>query len=254
MNMQKRIWIVVAFLVSWSVRADEVNISAAASLKECLNEIIEAYGKKMPNTRIVPNYEASGKLQKQIENGAPVDLFISANQDKMDAVEKKALIKKGSRINLLGNKVVLIVPVAKPRVIDSFAALGSDKLKASGLAIGDPKVVPAGAYALDVLAFFKITDQVLPKVVYAQNVRAVLAYVAQGEVDAGIVYLTDALAMKERVKIIATAPEGSHQPTIYPAAVVTTGANAAGGEAFLSFLKGDEAAQIFITYGFTKAR
>lgn len=253
MNMKTMKWMAVVVLATWSVCADEVNISAAASLKECLNEIIAAYGKKMPNTRIIPNYEASGKLQKQIENGAPVDLFISANQDKMDAVEKKALIKKGSRINLLENKVVLIVPVTKPSVIDSFAALGGDTLKANGLAIGDPKVVPAGAYALEVLAFFKIKEQVLPKVVYAQNVRAVLAYVAQGEVDAGVVYLTDALVMKERVKIVATAPEGSHQPTIYPAAVVTTGANAAGGEAFLAFLKGDVATSIFIQYGFTKA-
>ena len=253
MNMRTMKWMAVAVLATWVVHADEVNISAAASLKECLNEIIEAYGKKMPATRIIPNYEASGKLQKQIENGAPVDLFISANQDKMDAVEKKALIKKGSRVNLLENQVVLIVPCATTNTIDSFAALGSDKLKANGLAIGDPKVVPAGAYALEVLTFFKVKDQVLPKVVYAQNVRAVLAYVAQGEVDAGVVYLTDARVMKESVKIVATAPKGSHQPTIYPAAVVTTGSNAAGGEAFLAFLKGDVATQIFIKYGFTKA-
>ncbi|MDR1924450.1 MAG: molybdate ABC transporter substrate-binding protein [Planctomycetaceae bacterium] len=229
----------------------EMNLAAGAGLKDCLNAQIALYKKSVPDVKILANYEASGKLQEQIVNGAPVDLFISANQEKMDAVEKKNLVVKGTRKDILKNKIVLIVPTSRPSPFHCFACLGTDKLKDKGIAIGDPKVVPAGKYAKEVFESLKISDKVLPKAVLAQNVRAVLTYVAQGEVDAGVVYYTDALIMPDKVKIIAEAPPKSHSPTIFPAAVIKTGNNPEGGKAFLKFLGTPEAIEIFKRYGYS---
>jgi molybdate transport system substrate-binding protein len=231
----------------------EVNLAAGAGLKDCLNAQIMLYKKVAPDIKIVANYEASGKLQEQIVNGAPVDVFISANQDKMNLVAKQNLIIKNTRINLVQNKIVLIAPKFGKSVINCFNCLGTDKLKDKGIAIGDPNVVPAGKYAVEVFESLKIADKVLPKSVFAQNVRAVLTYVAQGEVDAGVVYYTDALLMPDKVKVIAEAPAGSHSPVIFPVAVIATGNNPEGGKAFLNFLTTPNAIKIFENFGYTMA-
>ncbi len=228
----------------------EVSVSAAVSLKECLNEIIANYQSANAGVKIIPNYDASGKLEMQIENGAPVDVFISANQDKMDLLENKGLLQKGSRTNLLENKVVLIVPASGASTITSFKDLASPELKDKSIAIGDPQVVPAGKYALEIFQNLGIEAAVKPKLVYAQNVRAVLTYVAQNEVAAGVIYETDGVLFKDKVKIVAYAPSGSHTPVVYPAAVVTTGRAAKDGGAFLAYLKTPAAAGIFKKYGF----
>jgi molybdate transport system substrate-binding protein len=229
----------------------EVNLAAGAGLKDCLNAQIALYKKVSPDVKIVPNYEASGKLSEQIVNGAPVDVFISANQDKMDLVARRNLIVKGTRKNLVKNKIVLIAPKSANSVIHCFNCLGTDKLKDKGIAIGDPKVVPAGKYAVEVFETLKIADKVLPKAVFAQNVRAVLTYVAQGEVDVGVVYYTDALLVPDKVKIISEAPAGSHSPVIFPAAIIATGNNPEAGKAFLKFLTTPEAIKNFKNFGYT---
>ncbi|MDR2756568.1 MAG: molybdate ABC transporter substrate-binding protein [Planctomycetaceae bacterium] len=253
----KRLLLFVLILFCCSVvqtqAAKPVYLAAGAGLKDCLNEQIVLYKKTAPDVTVIPNYEASGKLQEQINNGAPVDVFISANQDKMDLVESKNLLVSETRKNLVTNKIVLIVPSNGKSPIHCFNCLGGDKLKIKGLAIGDPKVVPAGKYATEIFDFLEITDQVMPKVVFAQNVRAVLTYVAQNEVDAGIVYLTDALIMKDKVEVVAEAPKDSHSPVIFPAAIVRTGDNPDGGKAFLQFLFSPEAEKVFKKFGYGMA-
>ncbi|MDR3182880.1 MAG: molybdate ABC transporter substrate-binding protein [Planctomycetaceae bacterium] len=254
MNLRRRFLLLAVILAAGltvnAAKAAELNLAAAASLKECMNEIIVLYKTAAPNVKVVANYEASGTLQKQIENGAAADVFISANQEKMDILEQKGFTVKETRKNLLKNKVVLIVPKNAASPIKTFADLGSDKLKEKGLAIGDPKVVPAGKYATDIFKTLKIEDKVMPKTVLAQNVRAVLAYVAQQEVDAGIVYLTDAMLMKDKVVVVDEAPEKSHEPTIYPSAVIKTGGSIEDGKSFQQFLFSEKSAALFKKYGF----
>ncbi|MDR2345419.1 MAG: molybdate ABC transporter substrate-binding protein [Planctomycetaceae bacterium] len=229
----------------------EINLAAGAGLKDCLNAQIALYKNVAPNIKITPNYEASGKLQEQIGNGAPVDLFISANQEKMDLLEKRNLVVKGTRINLVQNKIVLIAPKSRESAIHCFNCLGTEKLKDKGIAIGDPKVVPAGKYAVEVFKSLKISEKVMSKAVLAQTVRHVLTYVARGEADAGVVYYTDTLIMPDKVKIIAEAPEGSYSPAIFPAAVIATGNNPEGGKAFLKFLTSPEAIKVFKNFGYS---
>jgi len=250
MKMKSMLVIAAVCLGMAGAYCADVSVSAAVSLKECLNEIIANYQSATPGIKIIPNYDASGKLEMQIENGAPVDVFISANQDKMDLLENKGLLQKGSRTNLLENKVVLIVPSTSALKITSFKDLASPELKEKSIAIGEPQVVPAGKYALEIFQKLGIEAAVKPKLVYAQNVRAVLTYVAQNEVAAGVIYETDGVLFKDKVKIAAYAPAGSHTPVIYPAAVVTTGKAAKDGAAFLAYLKTPAAAEIFKKYGF----
>jgi len=231
----------------------EIHLAAGAGLKDTLNELIDEYKKIAPNITVIANYEASGTLQKQIENGAPADIFVSANQDKMDLLEEKNLLVAGTRRNLVQNEIVLIVPKDRNAAIQNFDDLGTDKLREKGLAIGDPKVVPAGQYAVEIFDSLKISENVMPKTVLAQNVRAVLTYVAQGEVDAGVVYKTDAMTMPDKVVIISAAPPKSHTPAIFPAALVTTGSNPEAAKAFLNFLFSPEAAAVFLKNGYTMA-
>ncbi|MDR3197141.1 MAG: molybdate ABC transporter substrate-binding protein [Planctomycetaceae bacterium] len=237
-------------VLTCSVRAAEITVSAAASLKDCLNEIIAIYEKDNAGTKIVPNYAASGTLAKQIENGAPADVFISADKQRMTYLAEKKLLVTGTQKQLLLNKVVLIVPKGKNSPITSFADLGTDMLKEQRLAIGDPKSVPAGTYAMEIFKTLNIVDKVIPKIVYGNTVRAVLTYTAQNEVDAGVVYLTDAILMKDKVTVVAEAPANSHTPVIYPAAVTKTGSNLEGGKTFLQFLTSEKSKKVFVKYGF----
>jgi len=249
MKMKKLLSGILAFAAA-SACCTEVNLAAAASLKECLNEIIRHYQQENPGIKIIPNYEASGKLKTQIEHGAPADLFISADRDKMNLLEKKGLLQPGTRCDLLGNKVVLIVPAESGLQLRSFADLASGQFAGKTVAVGDPGVVPAGRYAAEVFRHLGIADAVMPRTVFAQNVRAVLTFVAQGEAEAGVVYETDAKLMAGKVRIAAEAPEGSHSPVVFPAAVIASGAARAEGGNFLAYLKTPAAAAVFRQYGF----
>jgi molybdate transport system substrate-binding protein len=242
------LFIVLFFAVS--LQGAEVNVSAAASLKDALNDIIQLYKKANSGDTIVPNYGSSGALLKQIENGAPADVFISADQQRMDTLEKKKLLVADTRKDLLGNSIVLITAKSSKSGVKSFQDLATDKIGSQQLAIGEPKSVPVGTYAMEIFEFLKIKDAVKPKLVFAADVRAVLAYVARNETEVGIVYRTDALIMPEKITVIAEAPAKSHTPIIYPAAITVTGTNPKGGKAFLDFLFSKPAEDVFKKYGF----
>jgi molybdate transport system substrate-binding protein len=228
----------------------DLTVSAAISLKDALDEIEVLYAAEHSGAAAVHfNLGGSGTLQRQIEQGAPVDVFISASPKEMDALEAKGLLDAGSRRNLVRNSVVLIVPAGSSG-ISSFEDL--TKSVAKIIAVGEPQTVPAGQYAKEILTHFSIYDQVKSKLVLAKDVRQVLTYVETGNADAGIVYATDAKVSK-KVTVVATAPTDSHSPVIYPAAVIKNSKDPDAAKAFLDFLAGSKAQAIFQKFGFIPA-
>jgi molybdate transport system substrate-binding protein len=227
-------------------------ISAAASLTNAMNEIIALYNASDPSLSITPVYGASGTLRGQIEQGAPADIFFSAAESHMQKLAGEGLIMDGTVSNLLKNEVVLIVPSDAKKIVTSFDSLTSDPVKQ--IAIGEPGSVPAGAYTKEILTTLGTWDQLSAagKFVYAKDVRQVLTYVEQGEVQAGIVYSTDA-AISNKVTVICNAPAGSHKPIIYPVAIIKATQNETGAKAFYNFLRSDSALAIFAKYGFLSA-
>ncbi|MBD2567406.1 molybdate ABC transporter substrate-binding protein [Anabaena lutea] len=221
-------------------------ISAAASLKEVLEEIKPLYQQTQPNVNISYNFGSSGALQQQIEQGAPVDIFISAAKKQMDALEQKRYLLAGTRKIIAKNRLVLVVPKNVVGV-SSFYNLKDEKIKK--IAIGEPRSVPAGQYAQQVLEKLNIWKTVKPKIVYANNVRQVLASVESGNADAGLVYKTDA-KISNQVKVVVAADEKYHSPIIYPLAVLKRSKNVDAVKAFAQFLSGNEARVVFQKYGF----
>ena len=224
----------------------DVTISAAISLKDALNEVESIYTSSHSGTALHLNLGASGTLQQQIEQGAPVDVFISASPKEMDALESKGMLLPGTRHDLVKNQVVLIVPADRPGV-SNFQDLLRTEVK--NVAMGEPRTVPAGNYAQQVLTHFGIYDQLKPKLVFGKDVRQVLAYVATDNADAGIVYATDA-RITTRVKVVATAPDDSHAPVIYPVAIIKTSHEPSAAREFEQFLLGSQAHDVFAKYGF----
>ena len=221
--------------------AAELTVSAAASLKDALKEIATAFTEVRPDVSVVYNFGGSGQLQHQLGHGAPVDVYLAAAPRHLDALEAKALLKSGSRRDLLSNELVLIAPHdATP--VRGFADLVKPQIR--HVMIGEPRSVPAGAYSAEVFAFLKIAAALEPKLVRALDVRQVLASVATGNVDAGMVYRTDARTSK-KVRVVAAAPPGSHTPIIYPAAVLAASREPAAAMAFLDFLSSRTAGEIF---------
>jgi molybdate transport system substrate-binding protein len=225
----------------------DLTVSAAISLKDALDEAKQLYTADNPNVSIAINYGASGTLQLQIEQGAPVDIFLSAATKQMDALDTKGLLLEGTRKNLLLNEVVLIVPKDSSLNISSFQDLTHPNVKQ--IALGEPTTVPAGQYAKDVLTSLGIYDAVNAKAILGKDVRQVLTYVETGNVDAGIVYSTDAQS-SSKVKVVATAPAKSHAPVVYPVAVIKDSKNAAAARQFLDFLSGPRGRAVFQKYGF----
>jgi molybdate transport system substrate-binding protein len=224
----------------------ELTVSAAISLKDALDEIAQLYRAEMPDTVIHFNLGASGTLQRQIEEGAPVDVVISASEEQMNSLESKGLLMPGSRRDLVKNAVVLIVPKGKSG-ISSFQDLARPEVKV--IAVGEPRTVPAGKYAQEVLNHFGLYEQLKPKFVLAKDVRQVLTYVSTGNADAGIVYATDAQSSAQ-VRVTATAPGDSHSPVIYPVATVKSSKEPAEAKRFVDFLAGAKAQGVFEKYGF----
>ena len=228
----------------------EVLVFAAASLKNALDEVIAAYGAQT-GTKVTASYAASSALAKQIEQGAPAQLFISADLDWMDYLEQRKLIAEGTRRNLLGNSLVLVAgkdsqqsDVAIGPGFDLAALVGDGRL-----AVGEVTAVPAGRYAKAALENLGVWGGVEGKLAQAENVRAALALVARGEAPLGIVYKTDA-ASDPSVRIVGTFPADSHPPIIYPAALTTEGANNSA-LGFLAYLSGPAAKAVFEKHGFT---
>ena len=228
----------------------EMTISAAISLKNAFEEIGKLYEAKSGGTKVLFNFGASGDLARQIEGGAPVDVFASAAQKDMDGLDGKGLVLQGTRSNIAANSVVLIVPVGSKVVPASFEGLAAKEIKK--IAVGNPKTVPAGRYAEEVLTYYKLFPFVKDKLIFTENVRQVLDYVARGEVDAGIVYATDASSGAKEVRIVESAPEKSHKPVAYPIAVVKGTKNETAAKAFVAFVLSPEGQKVLEKYGFKK--
>jgi molybdate transport system substrate-binding protein len=245
--------LLVAFSSTVSAAArKEITVSAAISLKNTFEEIGRYYESRNRGAKIVFNFGASGDLMRQIEAGAPVDVFASASPGEMDELEKKGLTTPGSRLNFAVNTVVLVIPANVKSSVRSFSQLRSDSIRT--IAVGNPKTVPAGQYAEEVFAYFKILGAIKDKLILAGNVRQVLDYVARREVDAGVVYSTDARARAKEVEIVATAPEQSHRSVVYPIAVVKGTKKVEAAEAFISLVASDEGKKILKKYGFAAGK
>jgi molybdate transport system substrate-binding protein len=227
-----------------------LSISAASSLANVLKAIDTAYTQSNPNVTIFLNTAASGTLQTQIENGAPADIFLSAAASNMDTLQKENLIINTSRKNLLDNTLVLIVPTGSTLGLTSLNDLTLAKV--TKIAVGDPASVPAGTYANLAFTELGITTQVQSKLVLGANVTQVLTTVASGNVDAGLVYSTDALSSNQ-VKVVAQAPADINAQIVYPEAVLSACKNPTAAQAYLSYLSGSSAVAQFIQFGFTMA-
>jgi molybdate transport system substrate-binding protein len=226
-----------------SAHAQALTVLAAASLKDALDEAVAAYPAKP-----VIAYGASSALARQIENGAPADLFISADLEWMDHVEKKNLLAPGTRRNLLGNRLVLIAPAKQPVKLQPAPGFPIANALGNGrIALAEPNSVPAGKYAKAAFEKLGVWDQVAPRVAAAENVRAALALVSRGETPLGVVYQTDANAERS-VMIAGVFPADTHPPIVYPVAALK-GAKA-GAAAFLEFLSQPQARAIFEKHGF----
>jgi len=223
-------------------------VLAAASLQESLNAAADSWAAR-GHPRPVLSFAASSTLARQVQSGAPADLFISADEDWMDALQKKQLLRAGTRVDLLTNALVLVAPAASRIQITIrpgfalAAALGQGRL-----ATGAVDSVPAGLYAKEALTKLGVWPQVAGKLAPAESVRAALALVARGEAPLGVVYATDALADK-RVRVVATFPESSHAPIRYPLAVLSASANP-DAEGLRRFLLSPEGRGLFRPYGF----
>jgi molybdate transport system substrate-binding protein len=227
----------------------ELTISAAASLQDALTEIEAMFEKEHPNVLINFNFGASGSLQQQISQGAPADLFFSAAEDKFDQLVQDGLIEEKNGVDLVGNEMVLVVPKESAVGIKSF----NDLPEAEKLSIGTPQSVPAGKYAKESLEKMDIWNNIEEKVVYAKDVRQVLTYVETNNVDAGIVYKTDAL-ISEKVDIVDTADENTHDPIIYPLGVIKDTRHPEEAELFYDYLQNEKSMVIFEEYGFKGLR
>jgi molybdate transport system substrate-binding protein len=227
-----------------------LNISAASSLSNVLKLVDAAYTQANPNVTILLNTAASGTLQMQIENGAPADIFLSAAAANMDNLQKENLIVNSSRKNLLDNTLVMIVPNGSTLGLASISDLATSKV--TKIAVGDPASVPAGTYANLAFTELGITALVQSKLVLCANVTQVLTTVASGNVDAGLLYSTDALGSTQ-VKVVAQAPADINAQIVYPEAVLSAGRNQDAAQDYLNYLSGSSAVALFIQYGFTMA-
>ncbi len=223
-----------------------ITISAAISLKDALDEIGRAYEDSHSGARVTFNYGGSGTLQHQIEQGAPVDIFFPAAEKQMDALESEGLILAGTRRDVATNVLVLIAPTDSGLPKD-FQDLARPEIKV--VALGEPATVPAGLYAQETLDHLGLLAAVKTKAVYAKDVRQVLTYVETGNADAGIVYQTDA-RISSQVRVVATAPADSHEPIVYPVAIIKGSRNIPSAQAFLDYIAGPEARAIFVKHGF----
>ena len=228
--------------------ADEITVSAAISLKNTFEEIGKIFEEKHPGTKITFNFGASGDLARQIEGGAPVDVFASAAQKDMDEIDQKGFVTSGTRINFAGNSIVLVKPSISRIRIESFENLRKAEVKR--IVIGNPKSVPAGRYAEEVLKYLYLWEGVKEKLVFAEHVRQVLDYVARNEVDAAMVYTTDAMIRPKEVRIVMKAPDKSHQPIVYPIAIVRESKNKSLAKEFTALVLSTEGKNLLSKYGF----
>lgn len=229
------------FSASSFCRSADINVSAAASLTDAFTELKDKFEKRNPGDTVLLNFAASNPLLRQIQAGAPADVFASADQPTMD--KAAGAIDSATRANFASNSLVLVVPKGrkKPAVLEDLRQM-------ERIAVGNPDSVPAGRYARQSLEAAGLWEELAPRYIQGENVRQVLNYVARGEVDAGFVYGTDASQMADKVDSALTA--ANHAPVTYPIAVAVTGGNRPGGEAFIKFVLSPEGQAVLAKYGF----
>lgn len=233
-------------LLSAPAQSADLVVSAAASLTNAFEEMKAPFEKAHPGTTLVFNFAASGALLKQMEQGAPVDVFASADQETME--KAGALIDAASRVNFAGNALVLVVPAEGGLAVKDAKDLQGDTFKL--IAIGNPESVPVGRYTKGALTAAGLYNALAPKFVLAENVRQALDYVARGEVQAGFVYATDAVQRADKVKVALEV--SGHKPISYPLALLQASKSKDMGKAFIDFVKGAEGQAVLARYGFKK--
>jgi molybdate transport system substrate-binding protein len=237
------------FMTPLEARAEqELIVSAAASLTNGFQEIIEKFQAANAGVKVVPNFAASGPLLQQIAKGAPVDVFASADQKTLDQAAEKKLILPETRKDFVGNEMVLIVPRDSKLPINSPRDLTMKEV--TTVTLGNPETVPAGRYAQEALASERLWEPLQPKVINAESVRQALDYVGRGEVDAGFVFSTDAAIAKDKVRVAAELPK--HKPIRYPVAIVAGTQKKELAQRFIDYLLSPEGQQILAKYGFGK--
>ena len=236
----------LSFLIPSRGQAAELSVFAAASLTDALQEIAAAYEKET-GERLVLNLGASSTLARQIQEGAPADLFLSADEEKMNSLERKKLLLPGTRKSVLSNTLVVVVPDDSSLRITGLKDLASPAIRA--LALAEPRSVPAGIYAKESLGRADVWSKVIDRVVPTENVRAALAAVASGNVDAGIVYKTDA-RIAQRVRVAYEVPRAEGPAISYPFAVVAGSRRPAAARKLLAYLESPKAAAVFRKHGF----
>ena len=222
-------------------------VSAAASMKDAMTEIGHDFEQRHPDVQVHFNFGASGALELQIEQGAPVDAFLSAADRNMNDLAAKGLLAKNTRSTIARNSLVLIVPAGSKLAIGGFG--DATKSFVNRIAVGDPESVPAGKYAEQVFTRLKMWNAVLGRAVLCKDVRMVLTQVELGNVDVGVVYRTDA-AITDKVRVVATSPEAWHGPIDYPAAVIAASHDQAGARALVNFLGSIEAKGVLKKFQF----
>ena len=230
-------------LFALPLQAAEISISAAASLKEVINELSSGYTKKYPSVTFIRNYGGSGQLAKQIEQGAPADIFISANIEWMEYLKVRGAVDE-KNIDTFAYNVLVFAGKADPKV----GGL-RDIVKLDRIAIGSPKSVPAGEYAMEAFKKGGIDKQLEKKLVMARDVRECLMYAERGEVDGAFVYRTDALQAKQ-AKILFTVPQELYPRVTYPMTLTLSGAKNRDAVSFFAYLRGDEAKAVLTKHGF----
>jgi molybdate transport system substrate-binding protein len=247
--MRKLVVVLCLVLLPTTGWAGSVRVAAAISLKDAVQEVAKQF---TADTKIQVEFTfgASGQLEAQIHNGAPIDLFISAANKQVDDLIKTGEVNPATRAIIAVNTLVLIVPADSNFTPTSAKDLTDANI--THIAIGEPGTVPAGQYAMQVLRHDDLADALKPKLVYGTNVRQVLDYVIRGEASAGIVYGTDALEAGDKVKTTATFPEDSHEPIVYPAVVVKSSADAATAKQFLAYLESDKGQAVLKKFGFAQ--
>ncbi len=237
-----------ALTACWSSNHPTMTLSIAASLQDAMVEIESNYQRDHGAVDFRNNFGSSGTLAREVEQGAPVDAFISAGTKPMDDLEAKGLLAPGTRTNLLRNSLVLIAP--RDSKLTGFDGLATPAVRL--VALGDPASVPAGQYGKQTLTSLHLFDQLGSKVVLGKDVRQVLTYVETGNADAGLVYATDAL-ISNKVRVVAVAPASSHDPIVYPLAMVAGDRNESAVRAFIAYLGSPAARAVFTKHGFTMA-
>ncbi|MEJ8854069.1 molybdate ABC transporter substrate-binding protein [Variovorax robiniae] len=235
-------------LGSIAAQAQEIVVSAAASLTNAFQDIGKAFEKTQPGAKVTFNFAASGALLAQMTQGAPVDVFASADQETMNRAVTAKLIAEGTRADFVHNTLVLIVPATAANPPQKLADLTGDAYKR--ISTGTPASVPVGRYTMESVQQAGLTAALEPKWIYGESVRQVLNYVARGEVDAGFVYRTDAMIERDKTKVALTVPTST--PISYPIAQLAASKNAATAKSFVAFVRGAEGQEILSRYGFSK--